>query len=271
MYKVFDAQGNYVLVHHLIDVRSYIEIGYVDYEEAIVDEKYSSSNKSTYKSMNKKYYFNIESRNKFNTCECYSTKDISKPIRNSDCLTIIGTADTVFNDIKRYGVHGDVAVVNDSAFYYQKFDHFITVHGKLIPIVESYRNSFRSYEKFRYQTHSAIAKQCGLIECDQNNANYLWKFRPVYRSSGLLAIWIGIALGYKSILVHGITMEERNHFYDFNTSPVKSQFSKLFSLINNDQIKDLLVSNNVKVSSGIFSEFIGKPTRSWINANKSSK
>jgi len=184
--------------------------------------------------------------------------------RNSDFLTVLGTAECVKDDVAKWGIHGDVAVVNDMGFYAKRFNHLVSVHAQIFPLIKAYRENFRSYEKFGYQTHTAFHGDVGLPEDSQRTADYHWRFRPIFRSSGLLAVWIGIILGYKGILTLGVPLAHTNHFYDITgESHVIKNYENF--LVRIKGAVDLIVLKNVRAASGPFSEFVGEPTKEWID------
>ncbi len=262
MWRVYDVQGNFILVHHFIDVKDHLQNGYIRYDRCSFEEikKYSSSDKFKVTLKQDIEEEIVCGKERFKICKCFKTQKSKDLLKKNKTLTVIGTAKCVFDDIKRFGIHGDVAVVNDSAFYYPDYNYFVTVHGKLIPIIQKYRESFRGYFKSEYSIHSSVPKQCGLIPSDQLNADYIWEFEPLYKSSGLLAVWIGIALCYEKIIVHGVPLDLNGHFYDFTESYISNQIDNMYkNVLNNQDIINLMKENNVKFSSGRLSELIGKP------------
>lgn len=264
MYRLIDKNGRSVFVDFSVDAKELLKTGeYIDYYQVDKVNPEIKINNVIYKEIK------VEGENKFDLCLCISKNlSINKPKRDSDFLTILGTSESLKDDIQSYGIYGDIAVVNDCGFYYPNFKHLISIHGALLPLIKQYRLLYRQYENNDFYTHTAIYSDAGFPIEQQNKADYIWKFRPLYRSSGLFAIWVGIALGYKTILVHGINLDPRNHFYDIEQSKVFKQFDKLFNQVNNDLLINLIKSSNVRVSSGRFSEIIGKPTKKWINGNK---
>jgi hypothetical protein len=212
--------------------------------------------------INNKFHDIREDR--FTLCECSNNTGKKLYTKKSRILTVIGTSETVRDDINKWGIHGDVAAINDAGFYVSDIDHFITIHGRLIPLIKKYRKDFRKYYKNDFITHTAFPEESGLEKSDQLLADFCWKFRPLYRSSGLLAIWIGFALDYDAVLAHGITMDKRLHFYDLNGSYVIEEldnFTKMFNRLSNESI-EFIKDSNIRFSSGRFDD--KRPTNQWI-------
>ncbi len=200
----------------------------------------------------------------FELCENNIISDV-KLRKKHDFLTIVATAETVKDDVKKWGLHGDLMAVNDAAFYLPNYQHAVSIHGNILPLIRLYKKEFREYEDNQFITHTSHYADVGLLFDGQINADVIWKIRPIYRSSGMLAIYIGIAMGYKSILVHGVTLDERNHYYDLVDSKVKKNFNRLNNLALNGGAIDVIKKWDVRVSSGRFSEQIGKPSEEWIS------
>ena len=186
----------------------------------------------------------------FENCLCYTTSN-SNIDRDSNEATVLGTEKCVFSDIERFGTDGDVFAVNDAGFYVKDYKHMVSAHGNMISLVKQFRSLYRSdYGKFT--THTALFTDIGLTEKEQLNADYQWSFSPIFYSSGILAIYIAIALGYESVKVHGIPMDDSTHFYDFNVDP-PIHYLNFYKKLNTDFTRDLFSKYNVKFSSGNFS------------------
>lgn len=210
-------------------------------------------------------YFTFESKS-FNSIECWGVNKKEAPERIKDFLTIIGTSNSVFKDVERFGIHGDIAVVNDAGFYYKEYQHFVSAHGNFAELVTEYKKKFRPQEKRRFISHTAHT-YIGIAFEKKLDVDYMWKFEPGWVTSGLFAIWMGIALGYKAILTHGITFDLKNHFYDFEEMYCPEQFDRFFIKAKNSPLKEIIEENNIKFSSGRLGDYFGIPDKRWLSQN----
>ena len=209
----------------------------------------------------------------FDSCECYTKKEsIKTPKRYSDFLTVIGSANTVQDDIKKWGVHGDVACCNDTCFYYPVYNHVVAPLAQMMPIIKEYKKTCRWFEEdFPVQTHTVHHTDVSRPTYeDQLLADFKWRFRPNFKSSGLLAVWIGLALGYKAIITLGITLDARDHFFDLCENypthiPHTHGHFKIFDkYLTRHKTDEWLSSFNVRAPNGNFSTWVGEPTTKWM-------
>ena len=187
----------------------------------------------------------------FQTCSCVSFNSKDLPKRNSDFLTIVGGSDNVKNDVKKWGIHGDIVTVNFSGLFLNRdYDHLASFHCDLFKHLINLRKLAITKKKF--YTHSRITENRDFV-------NYIWSFVPKPKSSGLLALWIGIALGYKKILLHGIPLDNSGRFTDIENDETRNLYYEECSK-NIDFSKFI----NVRSSSGNSLKIFGEPTWNWI-------
>ncbi len=204
----------------------------------------------------------------FDICSCIGVRSNKLPVIGN-FLTIIGSAECVKNDINRYGCHGDIMAVNHVALYFphrKPYQHLVTEHGEFIkPISELRRKTvyFKGVNDFK--THTFYNSNYNKLSYDISCVDYIWNFFPKHMSSGILGLFIGIVLGYKKILLHGIPLDRTNRFHDIDVC-LNSKFYKETNqwLIQNSIIKNY--KNIVRSSSGNTMEFFGEPTEEWINS-----
>jgi hypothetical protein len=267
MYTVYDNAGDKIQVEKYVDVKEMIASGhYIGFFE---NSKVREGNDTRHK----KYISHINGRHsgvKSISVREQFFKEVqyncSSNIRaHGSFATIISTADCVKGDIKNFGVHGTVFVVNDAGFYYPNFDHHVSHHGEILAIVRRYRRKFRAEFFNEYKSHSSLYSDSGLVEVEQNLADCVWKFRPKAISSGMLAIFIAIAIGYKHILVHGMPFSRTNHFYDFEETHVINQYDKFFVQAQKPDIIKVFENYDIRFSSGNFRKLTKAPSDKWID------
>lgn len=200
----------------------------------------------------------------FEICSCTGIRSDKLPVIK-DFLTIVGSAECVRNDIGKYGYHGDIMVVNQVALYFphkKPYQHLVTEHHEFIkPLSELRRMTVYFNGINDFKTHT-FGKQ---VKHNMSGVDYLWDFLPKHQSSGLLALFIGIALGYNKILLHGIPLDRTKRFHDLD--PCIS--SKFYSEANERMLRNDFLLNYkdiVRSSSGNTMKFFGEPTEKWINS-----
>ena len=213
---------------------------------------------------NAKDLSNQVNKNKlFDFCHCQSINTGELPKKNSEFLTIIGSGEYVKQDIKKWGIHGDIMVVNFVGLFYSlkpDFNHLVSFHCDVFEHIINLRNLAIRSKPFVTHTFGNINTR---IQKHINNINYVWYFKPEPRSSGLLALWIGQALGYRKILLLGIPLDNTGRFTDIFNDQDKNLYYEESSIILLQRI-DPLKFDNVRSASGNTAKIFGEPTWPWI-------
>lgn len=135
-----------------------------------------------------------------------SPNNLPKAKRRGDRpLLIVGGARCVWNDLKDFPVnHYDVMTIND-----------ITMHLPY-PIIYVYSNDHNMLEHWvkarrpRYKKDFGETIQIHTCQCPKF-ISWPW---PGTGSSGLNACYTGLALGYDSIVLAGIPLDDGGHYFD---------------------------------------------------------
>lgn len=122
-------------------------------------------------------------------------------------LLIIGGGRGLWEDVGKVRPWtGDVMAVNDvGAYYRQTLNHWATLHPEYMPGWHFYRMKHNYGNRGHVYTHSN--KPHRDIQFDWNLAN-------IGGTSGLFACQVGLALGYKRIILAGIHCDNSGHFFD---------------------------------------------------------
>ncbi len=194
-------------------------------------------------------------------CHCIALNTRELPEKNSDFLTIIGSGFCVRDDIEKWGIHGDVIVANFVGLFLERdFNHHVSFHCDLFKYTTGLRNLSIRTKKFATHTIGNVNTR---VRKNLEYINYIWTFSPKPRSSGLLALWIGIALGYEKILMLGIPLNKTGRFTDLINNDQKNLYYEETMKTCSDKI-DFLKFNNVRSASGNTAKTFGEPTWPWI-------
>ena len=158
-----------------------------------------------------------------------------------------------------------VMTVNDiGAFLHARIDHMYSNHGHMLPLIKNMRAARHRYRRFdeKVDLHT--------IEDQWVPGTTGWPF-PGHGSSGLGAIYVGLALGYEPIVLAGCPMDNTGHFFD---PPLGHPMAKV-RLTNFDPQEAMLSKTNKNekiwrranetIFEGRVKSLSGK-TRDWLGA-----
>lgn len=198
----------------------------------------------------------------FNVCESYSSKYKKLPVRTSDHLTVIGSGVCLIESIKKMGYIGDIMSVNVASFFFPEnrpYQHIVSYRYELFELSEKIRIWFR--QKHKCISHSYTSED---IKYYKNKADYFWNIKPMPQSSGFLACTIGVILGYKKIILHGIPMDDTMRFHE-TISNSKTNYDEIVKEMDQspylhiNKFKDI-----VKSCSGVTMKILGYPDKEWL-------
>lgn len=124
-------------------------------------------------------------------------------------LLIVGTGKCVWDDLNKvdqvFKDDCDVMVVNDMGTHYPgRFRHWYSNDDVKLPHWSAGRRDSHKYvhgEDIKFHTNYP------------GNHGIVWPFHGK-GSSGLVACFVGVALGYSSVLLAGIPFDDSGHYYD---------------------------------------------------------
>jgi len=135
--------------------------------------------------------------------------DIANRYAESPLLLIAGSARCVWQDIKTFyksNLYHDVMCVNDVGMHFPgRVDHWYSNDSRMIQRWRAARRPRYTREHDREMppvTHSCFG-----------GADYRWPW-PGHGSSGLNAVYTGLALGYQRIVLAGIPLDNSGHYFD---------------------------------------------------------
>jgi len=169
--------------------------------------------------------------------------------RFSGNLTIIGGGRSVWDDLDQFSINGDVMVVNDiGCHYHQRIQHWVTLHPEYMPGWLHYRIGHCYGESVPPRTHSHKAHK---------DIQYHWNLPNVGGTSGLLACFIGLAMGYENIVLAGIPCDNSGHYFD--KPSVKTIFKDKVIHSVWQRAKNNVFEGRVKSLSGYTRDWLGEP------------
>lgn len=147
-------------------------------------------------------------------------------------LTILSTSKSLPDDIAKYGIIGDVMVVNHQIYDYTgDIKYAVSLHHDLL---EDYMQRRRNNN---LNTEGVVCFQ------DRHTC-------PVpLNTSGLLALWESQQMDYDEVRVLGLSADASGHYYDVGQGPFDN-FEARFPFDNEDWAPILKSWTNVRVASG---------------------
>jgi hypothetical protein len=160
-------------------------------------------------------------------------------------LTILCPSACLPEDVKKYGIIGDVMAVNRVILdchvpikYAVSFHHDIL--DGLMLLRKQHRRNTEDVERWTYHGH----------KYDHPKAKFYIDDMPI-NTSGLLALCIASKLGYKEIRVLGMAADNTGHYYDIIQGKSKTMdYATYFPFDNKQWLDRFKTWTNVKVASG---------------------
>lgn len=122
-------------------------------------------------------------------------------------LLIMGGARCVWGDLEALGeFRGDKMAVNDIGSHYHGYiRHWTTQHPEYMGGWMAYRMGHNYGNRGHVQTHSTR---------HHKDIQHHWPLEDCGGSSGLIAVLVGLLLGYSEIVLAGIPMDGSGHYFD---------------------------------------------------------
>ncbi len=175
-------------------------------------------------------------------------------------MVVVGGARCVWDDLALVGIRGgednngyDVMCVNDIVMHYPgRVFHFYSNDHRWMPKWIAARRELhsRKYGGIRH-THSC-----------RTGGQHSWPW-PGHGSSGLGAVYTGLAMGYTSIVLCGVPLDDGGHYFD--PPWVKTNFNREVGVKGNGDMmywqgaRDKVFEGRVKSASGRTRELLGAP------------
>lgn len=189
--------------------------------------------------------FNSEVHNRIVNTVIFK-KDVPKK-RNSNTISILGCSSVLVDDIREFGVKGDVMALSDTIAYYPgRIDHAFSRHARALmpPLLE--------LRRFRCRDVGFITHTWGGFERIPQE-DVVWNLNKTPKGTGMMAIFISLAWGYDYVRLLGMPHDTSPHFYDV----MPSAKWKPDDFIPEFSVHGDLIAPYVRSASGRTREYIG--------------
>lgn len=175
---------------------------------------------------------------------------------------VMGTARNVWKDLSDLTmahpmIDYDRIAINGMIFFYTgKIRHGVSMHPRELHHWKELRNLYDGRHPGQILTHSY-----------RPGADVTWNITGGNGgTSGLLAVMVGLALGYDRIVLCGVPMDGSGHLYDdcgITTGPLmqewlETEWKKIAQVYFNDRVRSM---------SGRTMEWLGAPSMEWLNGS----
>lgn len=185
------------------------------------------------------------------------TVDTDKP------LMVVGAGRCTWEDVLTYwdmNIKSDVMLINDAILHYPMKPGYLPIHAACYDVGRV--NIYRELRKAKLNHKDIITHSVG------EPADVVWKVKNVSSSlSGNFSAVIGLAMGYKRIVLCGCPEDNSGHYWDSLATHPKHDFGvKCIHFHWTDN--EALFMGRVRSMSGWTREFFGYPTKEWLNGGE---
>jgi hypothetical protein len=173
---------------------------------------------------------------------------------------VLAGAACVWEDIRKLPAHSGVIAVNDvGAYYRHKVNHWVSYHDRcLMPL----REVRRSRQRNDPMLHAHFLEDANGTDVQKDV--FYWNLTYQYSTSGILAVLIGLALGYDRLILAGMPADNTPDFWQdpsvWNSQGTKVRH-KLWGIVI-DRLPD--VQKRVRSMSGYTRKWLGAPDDKWL-------
>lgn len=179
---------------------------------------------------------------------------------------VMATGRCVWDDLARFNPEhhkADVIAVNNMILHWKnRVHHGVSLHAEEPPLWRKLRQQY-GCDNNHVTCHAARpSRDPQIMNCD-----YIWDLLGCARAgtSSLFAVAVGIALGYSRIVLAGVPLDDKGHFYDppglvfkcFGSTSVRNQWQTA---------QEVFFKNRVRSLSGWTRELLGEPTDEWTKS-----
>lgn len=173
---------------------------------------------------------------------------------------ILANAACIWADIRKLPAHDGVIAINDiGAYYRHKVHHWVSYHDSCLP---PFREVRRSKNRNDPILHAHFLED-SLSGQRQEDVNY-WNLTYHYSTSGILAVLIGLLLGYDKLILAGMPADNTPDFWQdptvWNSQGTKVRH-KLWQIVM-DRVPD--IKRCTRSLSGNTMEWLGYPDAEWL-------
>ena len=165
----------------------------------------------------------------------------------------MGGGRTVWEDYGRWKdsvlPKGEIMAVNDiGSHLHDRLRHWVTLHPEYMPGWMTYRKGHLYGSGDSPMTHSQKLKP---------GVDVHWQIQNVGGTSGLFACFVGLMLGYTSIVIAGVPISNDGHYFD--PPWVRTDFADIATKNTWRWARDNVFLGRVKSLSGLTREWLGEP------------
>jgi hypothetical protein len=177
----------------------------------------------------------------------------------SGTAVVLGNAMCVWDDIRKLPAHDAVIAINDvGAYYRHKVHHWISYHDQcLIPFREVRRSKHRNDPML----HAHFLEN---VNAEEIYDIHYWNLTYHYSTSGILAVLIGLLLGYDKLILAGMPADNTPDFWQdpnvWNSQGTKVRH-KLWQIVM-DRVPD--IQRCCRSVSGHTMQWLGAPDAEWL-------
>lgn len=188
------------------------------------------------------------------------------PLTNTEQGTavILANAACVWDDIRKLPAHDAVIAVNDiGAYYRHKVHHWVSYHDLCLqPFLQVRRNKHRNDP----QLHAHF------LEDMHNNKGqpgvHYWNLTYHYSTSGILAVLVGLLLGYDKLILAGMPADNTPDFWQdpaiWNSQGTKVRH-RLWQVVM-DRVPE--IKRCTRSLSGHTMKWLGAPDNEWLSRER---
>lgn len=167
---------------------------------------------------------------------------------------ILGAAACLWDDLKALGHwDGDVIVVNRAGIHYPgRIDHWVTLHPEMLGgWIEARAVAFGPGE---FETW---------CQKEGDEVDHVVTDIEPRGSSGLFAVRIALLLGYERVVLAGMPIDDRPHFYDADGKRSGPPFR--YYMPDWLRARRREFNGRVRSISGWTGEILGMPDKEWLH------
>jgi hypothetical protein len=192
---------------------------------------------------------------------------------------VMGTARCVWDDIARCrsklllatdrgqeaaptGTRFKVIAINGMVLFYPgRIHHAVSMHPAELGHWQKLREIYGDRDPSTFLTHSYRRPEEG------GPPDVVWDIQgAIAGTSGLLAVMVGLALGYQRIILCGVPLDGSGHVYD-DPETITRQFTQEWLAMEWAKAGKQYFDDRVRSMSGNTRAWFGEPTKEWLHGS----
>jgi len=180
---------------------------------------------------------------------------------------VLGTARSVWWDVYALPyftrAQPDIIAINGMVLFFKdRIHHAVSMHPPELDYWRKLRKLYQGRDETPFLTHSYRAP----ADCEPPDV--VWDMPSgINGTSGLLAVMVGLALGYNEIILAGVPMDGQGHIYDPPGNETADLLHEHLELEWKKIAKEYF-QGRVRSMSGRTREWLGEPTEDWLRSAK---